>query len=290
MSRLKYPLKLGRGIDPRCLRRALTKLDLSGFGMAAAGVARPTHTASRTRPQEQPTDRVAGLAWSTRPASNALRLEQPTDDVAGVGGSTRPASIGSKPQEQPTDDGGSRSRWVNSLSFRSLYVYEQPPDAALPESGQSARPASKELNVLRQPTDDVAGVAGSTPPASKRFVHPSENQLTALPESLGQLPRLQQLDVRNNQLTTLPDWLGQLPQLQRLYVQNNQLTLLLESLRNIESLRKLYLHGNDELGLPPEVLGPTWEHVPCDQKEIARQAGRDSGLLFPDAGRGAAAE
>ena len=34
-----------------------------------------------------------------------------------------------------------------------------------------------------------------------------------------------------------------------------------ESIKALSSLRRLFLHGNDALGLPPEVLGPTWQDL-----------------------------
>src|SRR5262249_40540881 len=51
----------------------------------------------------------------------------------------------------------------------------------------------------------------------------SGNQLTALPEWLGQLTQLRELYLRDNQLTALPEWLGQLTQLQFLDLSRNPL-------------------------------------------------------------------
>ena len=85
-----------------------------------------------------------------------------------------------------------------------------------------------------------------------------DNQLTTLPKSIGQLTQLQRLSLADNQLILLPESIGQLAKLQRLDLNGNQLTLLPESLKNLRSLRMLYLHDNNKLGLPTEVLGPTW--------------------------------
>jgi len=87
----------------------------------------------------------------------------------------------------------------------------------------------------------------------------SRNQFTALPESLGQLSGLQNLDLSDNQLTALPEWLGHLSQLQNLYLDNNKLTLMPEFLEGLPSLTKIFLHGNSGLGIPDEILGPTWQ-------------------------------
>ncbi|CAN0455554.1 unnamed protein product, partial [Discosporangium mesarthrocarpum] len=72
----------------------------------------------------------------------------------------------------------------------------------------------------------------------------SRNQLTALPESLGQLTQLQTLDLPRNQLTALPESLGQLTQLQTLHLSSNQLTALPESLGHLTQLRSLMFGGN----------------------------------------------
>ncbi|EMM80707.1 leucine rich repeat protein [Leptospira interrogans str. 2006001854] len=50
------------------------------------------------------------------------------------------------------------------------------------------------------------------------------NQLTTLPEGIGQLKNLQTLDLDSNQLTTLPQEIGQLQNLQELFLNNNQLS------------------------------------------------------------------
>ena len=86
---------------------------------------------------------------------------------------------------------------------------------------------------LRQPTDGAAGVAGPTHAVADA-------------------------DLPGNQLTALPESLGQLTQLQSLYLSDNQLTALPESLGRCQRLKGLFLHGNEALGIPPEVLGPEW--------------------------------
>ena len=58
-------------------------------------------------------------------------------------------------------------------------------------------------------------------------------KLTELPESLGQLTRLQSLNLSNNQLTVLPEWLSRLAQLHSLDLSYNQLAALPESLSKL---------------------------------------------------------
>ena len=78
----------------------------------------------------------------------------------------------------------------------------------------------------------------------------SASQLTALPDSLGQLTQLQELNLRDNQLTALPDWLGQLKQLQRLDLAGNQLTALPDWLGQLKQLQELYVARNRLTALP----------------------------------------
>jgi internalin A len=94
----------------------------------------------------------------------------------------------------------------------------------------------------------------------------SYNQLSTLPEAIGRLSKLQELDLSGNQLSTLPEAIGQLSKLQVLNLSDNQLSTLPEAIQNLERLEKLFLHGNPGLCLPDEVLGPTIEEVVGPQK------------------------
>ena len=66
----------------------------------------------------------------------------------------------------------------------------------------------------------------------------NHNQLTYLPETLGNCSQLQSLECYDNQLTELPETLGNCSQLWCLDFHNNQLTWLPESLGEIEELTK----------------------------------------------------
>ena len=93
------------------------------------------------------------------------------------------------------------------------------------------------------------------------------NRLRDLPKSIGQLTQLQSLTLENNFLTELPETIGTLSLLPRLTLHGNELTTLPESLANLKSLRELYLHGNKGLGLPAEVLGPTFGQVSAQNQQ-----------------------
>ncbi len=97
----------------------------------------------------------------------------------------------------------------------------------------------------------------------------SHNQLTALLKEFGQLTALTGLVLSHNQLTALPEEFGQLAALTGIDLSDNQLTVLSACLRELSALERLFLHGSDALGLPPEVLGPTWSEVAAQQKAPA---------------------
>jgi Leucine-rich repeat (LRR) protein len=80
------------------------------------------------------------------------------------------------------------------------------------------------------------------------------NQLTALPESIGKLVNLKRLYCENNQLTALPESIGKLVNLEWLYCENNQLTALPESIGKLVNLEWLYC-GNNKLTALPESIG-----------------------------------
>ncbi|MHA1727740.1 MAG: leucine-rich repeat domain-containing protein, partial [Promethearchaeota archaeon] len=71
------------------------------------------------------------------------------------------------------------------------------------------------------------------------------NELTALPESIGNLTSLKDLDLGGNKLTALPESIGNLTSLRDLDLGGNKLTALPESIGNLTSLRNLDLEGNE---------------------------------------------
>ncbi|XP_019492156.1 PREDICTED: E3 ubiquitin-protein ligase LRSAM1 isoform X2 [Hipposideros armiger] len=77
-----------------------------------------------------------------------------------------------------------------------------------------------------------------------------DNQLTALPEDIGQLTALQVLNVERNQLTYLPRSIGNLTQLQTLNVKDNKLKELPDTLGELRSLRTLDISENEIQRLP----------------------------------------
>ena len=81
----------------------------------------------------------------------------------------------------------------------------------------------------------------------------SDNRLASLPESMGQLQTLVNLYLDGNQLTSLPDSIGQLQDLLILYLDRNRLVSLPESLFSLQGVRSLYLDGNQLSSLPESI-------------------------------------
>ncbi|QZA59212.1 leucine-rich repeat domain-containing protein [Candidatus Rhabdochlamydia porcellionis] len=78
----------------------------------------------------------------------------------------------------------------------------------------------------------------------------SENQLTTLPDTFGNLSQLTSLSLNINQLTTLPDTFGNLSQLTSLSLNINQLTTLPDTFGNLSQLTWLDLSTNQLTALP----------------------------------------
>ncbi len=96
----------------------------------------------------------------------------------------------------------------------------------------------------------------------------SENQLSSLPEEIGQLVNLQTLHLSENPLSSLPEEIGQLVNLQTLNLYNNQLSSLPSEIRQLPNLKKLDLRSNP-IPIPPEILGPKdFSEDPGDVNEI----------------------
>ncbi len=82
----------------------------------------------------------------------------------------------------------------------------------------------------------------------------SVNRIGTLPEIIGKLINLKALEVSHNELTELPDSIGNLANLKELLLDNNQLTKLPESIGNLVNLQELLLY-NSQLTELPESFG-----------------------------------
>lgn len=97
----------------------------------------------------------------------------------------------------------------------------------------------------------------------------SGNRLTSLPESLGQLASLQSLNLSFNQLTSLPEWLGQLTSLEALNLSYTRLTSLPESLARLDNLSQLELRNTP---LNPELDAAYKEGIATVRRYLSARA------------------
>ncbi|KAL0265939.1 UNVERIFIED_CONTAM: hypothetical protein PYX00_011656 [Menopon gallinae] len=81
----------------------------------------------------------------------------------------------------------------------------------------------------------------------------SRNQLTALPNEIGNLSQLQKLGLGNNQLTALPGGIGSLSLLKKLSLYRNRLTTLPGEIGSLSLLKDLYIRNNRLITLPKEI-------------------------------------
>jgi len=78
----------------------------------------------------------------------------------------------------------------------------------------------------------------------------SDKNITILPESIGNLVNLMDLELYSNQITTLPESFGNLTSLSALNLSDNQITTLPESFGNLTNLNELDLSENQIATLP----------------------------------------
>lgn len=81
------------------------------------------------------------------------------------------------------------------------------------------------------------------------------NRISALPDFLGSLVRLETLSLAGNQLSALPSSLGRLPRLKQLLVGDNRLRSLPQELGDCTSLEELDAHRNALRVGPCKALG-----------------------------------
>ena len=138
-----------------------------------------------------------------------------------------------------------------------------------PQLGQLANLTRLSLhhNQLKTVPPELGQLANLT----ELYLH--QNQLKTVPPELGQLANLTVLSLDYNQLSSVPEFIGQLTKLQRIDLNDNDISALPEFLKQLSNLQALLLHGNQQLSIPNEILGPTFEEVnngatPASPQEI----------------------
>jgi len=74
-----------------------------------------------------------------------------------------------------------------------------------------------------------------------------------IPEELGSLDSLKELNLRNNNFTSLPTTIGQLQNLTTLRISNNNLTILPSGITRLTKLELLHVHSNALASLPTNI-------------------------------------
>ena len=113
---------------------------------------------------------------------------------------------------------------------------------------EARRSGTTELDLWQMKLTELPESLGQL--AKLQNLNLSLNQLTSLPEWLGQLTKLHSLRLSGNPLTALPEWLGQLTQLQSLELAATQLTALPESLEQLTQLQSLDISQNSLTVVP----------------------------------------
>ena len=81
----------------------------------------------------------------------------------------------------------------------------------------------------------------------------NENTFKTLPEAIGKLSNLQTLYLSGTQITTLPETIGNLSMLQTLDLNYSQSEILPESIGNLSNVQSLYLSGTQISSLPETI-------------------------------------
>ena len=77
-----------------------------------------------------------------------------------------------------------------------------------------------------------------------------DNQITVIPDALAHLTNLSKLYLSENQIVVIPDWLGDLTTLTVLNLWGNQITVIPDALARLTSLTELHLWGNQITVIP----------------------------------------
>ncbi|MCJ8295730.1 MAG: leucine-rich repeat-containing serine/threonine-protein kinase [Colwellia sp.] len=100
------------------------------------------------------------------------------------------------------------------------------------------------LEMVGFKSNQIKQVAENSLPVQLRWLILTDNQITTLPDSLGERPRLQKLALAGNQLTKLPQTLAQAHNLELIRISANNLSDCPEQLLNLPKLAWIAFAGN----------------------------------------------
>jgi hypothetical protein len=144
---------------------------------------------------------------------------------------------------------------INTKYFNNtkrLFIYKELPKSILEELLKllENNKSLEQLTITNQLTF-LPDSIGNLTNLHKLIIY--HNKLTFLPDSIGNLTNLQELIIDHNKLTFLPDNIGNLINLQKLNLALNQLTFLPDSIGNLINLQKLELALNQLTFLPDSI-------------------------------------
>jgi len=109
------------------------------------------------------------------------------------------------------------------------------------------------LDLSGRKIKDLNEIKGLFSLTSLKRLYLHNNQLSSLPESIGNLISLRRLDLSTNKLTIIPDSIGNMISLRRLEIRGNKLNQLPDSIGNLKSLTLLNLVANKIINLPDSI-------------------------------------
>lgn len=123
-----------------------------------------------------------------------------------------------------------------------------------------------ELILIRKiPTNSIPESIGNL--IRLQVLNITENKLTTLPTSIGNLSQLRQLILGPNQLTELPSTIGGLSRLQELHINNCNLTDLPPSFSDLKSLQVLDIGNNNFTEVPESLQGVAGNLISLNMSE-----------------------
>ena len=112
------------------------------------------------------------------------------------------------------------------------------------EQFPSVLAACPELSMIGFRGNRMKSVAENSIPVTTRWLILTDNLISKLPQSIGQLPKLQKLMLAGNQLTQIPESIQNCRNLQLLRISANQLTQLPDAIFALPELSWLAFSGN----------------------------------------------
>ncbi|HRN78018.1 MAG TPA: leucine-rich repeat domain-containing protein [Candidatus Dependentiae bacterium] len=134
------------------------------------------------------------------------------------------------------------------VSIADLIVFNQ-----MPKIIYKILDCSKET--IKRTITSIAGISllPKDSFANLQQLNLSGNQITTIPDAIGNLANLKALNLNNNQIPTIPDAIGNLTNLESLYLPGNQITIIPDAIGNLTNLQWFDLSGNQITTIPDAI-------------------------------------